>query len=328
MAGCAGENCALPASNQSAFAKGSGFAAGSVQAPPSFLYVENFADSPTVTVYRVGSKYRQLRLTIPRIYNTHNIVVDDTGTLYVAESDAIEVFSGPNKSASYIQDINGPSALALDSEQNLYVADAAGGIEVFSPGGKQLLRTIADGVQAPSAMIFDSEDNLYVANGPLNGNASVTIYPKGASDPSETITYGIATPRALAVDANQTLYVLTGTSVKVYPSGSISPSETIRSGIKMGEALAIDRGGKLFVGGESRVTVYKPGSTAIYRTLQEPTQTTALAFDGSGRLYVATQGPHKGGGVFVYRPGSTSPELRIAQNQGVHNPIALAIGPR
>lgn len=218
MSGCTGENRALPAANPGAFANGSGSAVGSVQTP-SFLYVENFADSPTITVYRVDSKYRQLRMAIPRIYNTRSIVVDDNGTLYVTESDAIEIFSGQNKSASYINDINGPLALAVDSEQNLYVANEAGGIEVFSPGGKQLLRTITDGVEAPSAMIFDTEGNLYVANGPLNGSASVTIYPKGTSDPSETITDGIVAPRALAVDANHTLYVLTGHNVKVYPSG-------------------------------------------------------------------------------------------------------------
>ena len=334
MAGCAGENRPLPATAQGALAHKSNFSVASRKAPP-LLYVENLARHPTVTVYRVGTE--QLRLTIPisRPLCGASMVLDNMGTLYVATVGAIAVFSGPKKSASYItQGINQPSALALDSEQNLYVANETGGVEEFSPGGKQLLRTITDGVETASALAIDSTDNLYVANWPRSGSPSVTVYLNGASDPSETITDGVVKPRVLAVDSKQTLYVSNGNNVTAYSLGSVSPSETLTFpyGVEPGTALAIDKYGRLFVGGKSSVAVYKPGSAAVYRTVNQITPINALATDRGGRLYTANSThKHNGkseGGVWISPPGYLQPTLRIGQKGGVRDPIALAVGPR
>jgi hypothetical protein len=56
----------------------------------------------------------------------------------------------------------------------------------------------------------------------------------------------------------------------------------------------------------------------------------ALAFDGSGNLYVANEngacgGNSRYGTITVYAPGSTSAFLTISQ--GISGPLALAFGP-
>jgi DNA-binding beta-propeller fold protein YncE len=89
-------------------------------------------------------------------------------------------------------------------------------------------------------------------------------------------------------------------------------------------------GAKLYVanGGASTVTVYAPDSKKLLRTIsQGVVKPTALAFDGSGNLYVANCGSYCGGKgsngtVTVYAPGKAKVLRTISQ--GVSSPQALA----
>lgn len=303
----------------------------SAGAKRSYLYVAGSTSRGSVTMYQTGSQRRLLTVkcgpTFPR-----SIVVDASGRLYVPYWGGIGVFSGRNKTLerTITTGTSAPFALALDAQQNLYVANNSGepdgSVSIYSPGGRRLLRRITNGIAQPVALAFDKDENLYVANRPLDSEApSIAIFPKGARKPVRTVKAGVATPYAIAVDAKETLYVLNGGNVEVYPARSTSPSETITSGIVSAQALAIDGSGKLYVGNAGSVTVYEPGSTILYRVLKVPTQTTALAFDDGGRLYVATA--MRKGTVFVFT-SNLRPMPKIGKSQGVSNPNALAVGVR
>ena len=295
----------------------------------SFLYVASSGGRGTITVYQTGTQRRLSTIKSGPAF-PRSILVDASGTLYVPYWGGIRVFSGRDKTfeRTIITGTSAPFALALDAQQNLFVANnngaPDGSVSVYSPGGRRLSRRIVNGIAQPVALTFDKDENLYVANRPLDSvPPSIAIFRKNASKPVRTVRAGVATPYAIAVDAKETLYVLNGGNVEVYPARRTYPSQTITSGIQSAHALAIDGSGKLYVGNAGSVTVYQPGSTIVYRTLKVPAQTTALAFDGDGRLYVATA--MRRGTVFVYT-SNLRPMLKIGASQGVRNPNSIALG--
>ncbi|MBV8067269.1 MAG: SMP-30/gluconolactonase/LRE family protein [Candidatus Eremiobacteraeota bacterium] len=115
--------------------------------------------------------------------------------------------------------------------------------------------------------------NLYVANYTAN---AVTVYAPGSTNVLRTISQGISEPDALAFGPDRNLYVAN--------QGCIDPTycHPVRP---------------------SSVTVYAPGSKSVLREIRHGVSgPSALAFDGSGDLYVAN---HWGYTVTVYAPGST-----------------------
>jgi DNA-binding beta-propeller fold protein YncE len=73
--------------------------------------------------------------------------------------------------------------------------------------------------------------------------------------------------------------------------------------------------------GDNTVTVCALGKTSVLRTIRV-SYPEALAFDGSGNLYVANYGSDA---VTVYAPGEKTVLLKISA--GVNMPAKLAFGP-
>ncbi len=163
---------------------------------------------------------------------------------------------------------------------------------------------VASQIAAPQSVLAGSplapaaDPDLYVAN---SNDNSVTVYAHGSKRLLRRISQGINRPTALAFDGSGNLYV-TNAGCPV----SCSPYVP------------------------STVTVYAPGKTSVLRTISQGIYVpTALAFDGSGKLYVANYGcessscsPSVPFAVTVYPAGKTS--LLRTIYQGVSYPRALA----
>jgi hypothetical protein len=97
--------------------------------------------------------------------------------------------------------------------------------------------------------------------------------------------------------------------VHVFSLPKYSPDGQITVGIDKPEGLAIDTDGNLYVADldSNAVTVYRPRGKVPSLTLNVPDSPLDVAVGSNGYVYVGDEA----GGVDVYRPGATSPSLRL-----------------
>lgn len=310
------------------------------------LYVgntENFGYS-NVNVYAPNSNTPLRTITDGTVFL--RAIGIRSGELYVVNGDdrsSVTVYEkgGTKLLRTFQKKLLYPRALAFGSN-NLFVLnnfqDSHISVTVYNPvGGGAPLRTISAGLNKPVALSY-AAGNMYVANqGPfkIDGDSgSVAVYAGGKDRPARVITQGIAKPTALAFDSAGNLYVANvnvtrtrGPAITVYAKGSSKVLRTITDGVGYDiRALAIDGSQNLYVAGwfrSAHVTVYAKGASKPLRTISKGLKgPDAMAFDGSGNLYVADELGHK---VAVYDP-KTGALLRTIP-QGNLSPVALTFGP-
>jgi sugar lactone lactonase YvrE len=250
------------------------------------------------------------------------IAFDKPGNLYaVSDYFAVSVFAP--KSRALVRTItNGifePFALAVDSSNNLYVANGSNGyngnIAVYPPGSATASRTITDGIYDPESLALDSSGNLYVGNGLYADR--VTVYsPSGTL--LRTIVDGVQDPQSIVLDRRDDVFVANtalgaGRTVTVYAPGKTTLVQTITDGIKFPQSLAIDSTGNLYVAnnGNDTATVYAPKTRKLVRTISKKVGAPwALALDSNDNLYLGSFGSKDK--VGVYPPGHAVPARTIA----------------
>jgi DNA-binding beta-propeller fold protein YncE len=133
--------------------------------PSGNLFVANHH---SVYVFEAGSL--TLLRTITGIRSAAAIAIDSIGRLYVSSTPFtthqgyqpgwVTVYpAGGTKALRKITEgIDVPKAVAVDREDNVYVANAwNSSVTVYSPGGTKRLRTITDGVSGPEFLAFNSQ---------------------------------------------------------------------------------------------------------------------------------------------------------------------------
>lgn len=144
------------------------------------------------------------------VHNSDALAFGPNGNLYVADytlcnppcgRSFVEVYPpGASQPSLTIEDgIEAPVALAIDSDNMLYVAErpyrgAHPRVEVYAPGGTKPIRTIKGRMDEPHALAVDPSNNLYVANA-----NSVNVYSPGGAKLLYKITKGIRFAGALAI---------------------------------------------------------------------------------------------------------------------------------
>ncbi len=266
------------------------------------IYVLNSAEFPkgATTVYSNSAEFPTGNITV------YPPLANGTGILNEAPVATI----GGSKTL-----LDDPAGLAMDSNGNLYVANAQGNpfagkknvekgtVTVYRAGSNGNVEPIATisgsrtGLSYPLGIALDSSGNIYVTNtytGNTRGsppNSSITVYRAGSSGntaPIAVIAGGntdLDYPQGIALDSSGNLYVEgivsgVGNSVNVYPSGSngnVSPAAII-------------------VGADTELDL-----------------PIGIALDSGGNIYVSNGfgGPTQRGSVTVYRAGSSGDAVPI-----------------
>jgi hypothetical protein len=178
------------------------------------IYVANGAFFPgTVSVYSPGGT---LIRTLPG-GGVEGVAVDSTGRVYVSNcnvtcgngtlADSVIVFA-PNSTAvaySITGGISFPTSLALDSSDDLYVANnslgKANNVTKYASGSAALVATL--NAPGPAGIAIDNSGIVFIANGQsANGDSynTLTEYQNGSS---LTVSNGVTTPVAVAVSNPQ-----------------------------------------------------------------------------------------------------------------------------
>ena len=159
-----------------------------------------------------------------------DIKMSKSDVMYIADTGnnairRVKIYSMDSTAAydieTYISSITSPSALAIDSYENVYVVTNGTTISVISPM-TEALSTIYTAASPVYALAVDSMDRLYYAS-----NGAVTRI----GTPSYQIT-GLNMPIGLAIDASNTIYISDAGNNRVYSTiaGNSTPMPIIGDG--------------------------------------------------------------------------------------------------
>lgn len=217
-----------------------------------------------------------------------------------------------------------PLSITLDSENNIYVANASGetsgkksftwdsGIVTYTAGSSgdagffESVNGLAAGINYPDGLAVDSSGNVYTEGTSTAGNG-ISVFAAGSYGNVAPITTivgantGLVAPNRMVLDSNSNLYVSNsfggagGGSVNVYQAGASGDAPPLRT-------ITSDFTG--MSGGASKV-----------------------ALDSSGNIYVANvQGIAQADSVTVYSAGSYAVGAPIATISGDDTALSFPRG--
>ena len=239
-----------------------------------------------------------------------------------------------------------PSAVRLDSKNNVYFAEAGtsgNGDVKFIPAGSTTPSTLiasGAGLNTPTALALDSAGNLYIAD---KGTGS--IFKFDVNGTLTTFASGFTDPEALAIDNFDNLYiadssthavteifqggqqtVVTGTGIVPNPNGV----QAVKGLLVSPSGLAVEADGTLdvsdsgghrvyavdtqhvihFLVGNGTTTDTAPG-TALGTALQDPRD---LAIDAAGDVYIADGTSNRS--ILVYSSTQQNPQVTTIAGTG------------
>ncbi len=219
----------------------------------------------------------------PSLANPVATAVDSNGDAYILEAgktsgtaDLLVIPAGGGAPQTVIPQGAGlvtPSALAIDSTGNYFIADATHGTVARFGADGSINTSYVTGLDNPTAVYADSFDNLYITQAGSSHNV-IEVYAGGprrtiAGSGSNTSAQGVAastasfvSPSAITADLNGILYIADAGGHFVY---AIDKSDTIHE-----------------VAGNGTTTTTVPGQ-ATGTALITP---TSLAVDAAGDIYI------------------------------------------
>ena len=218
------------------------------------------------------------------------VTVDATGNTYVLEAGntpgTADLLLLPAGGVPQIVIPQGaglltPSALAIDSAGNFFIADATHGTVARFGADGTINTSYVTALDTPTAIYVDAFDNLFIAQAGATHNV-IEVYAAGLR---RTIASSFVSPSGLAVDLNGILYIADAGGHLVY---------------------AVDKSGTVHqVAGNGTTTTTVAGQ-ATGTALISP---SSLSVDAAGDLYIADAGANR---VYAVYASTTSSGSNIA----------------
>jgi uncharacterized protein (TIGR03437 family) len=230
--------------------------------------------------------------TAARMHMPSGLAVDDAGNRYIADTSNNRIrkinpagiittiagtgaagLQGDNGPASLAQ-LNGPLSVAVDSQHNIYIADAGNScIRKITAGGIIVTFNVQLGVQLndPEYVAVDSDGSLYIAD---TGNGRVL---KVTSAGLVSTVMLVLQPSAVAVDDNGNVYVSAAKRItKITPTGTLT---TVLDGLNRPRGLALTQNGDLIVADTGANLIRRLSATGALSTIAG---TGVAGFSGDG----------------------------------------------
>jgi hypothetical protein len=242
-----------------------------------------------------------------------------------------------------------PTALGVDSQDNVWVANFYGPLSAFGPQGAPLSSTGFGLINGAAAVIdeaqglaIDTSDNIWVTNtNGGGGNGSVTKFlgatsgsvgsvpqPAGYSDGS------IQFPYAVAADTNGNIFIANSgnSSATVYNDSGTLVSPGLGASLSLNDspnAIALDADHGFWLSGDDTVAHISSSGTLLSNPICCQ-QSLGMATDATGDLWVADYGngatPHGAiAEVVTDNSGNASVPIYISNVGGIDHPQAIAV---
>jgi len=201
-----------------------------------------------------------------------------------------------------------PSQIAVDANDNVYVADSGvGAVEEYPKGYGAVAATATVGANlvAPTGVAVDGAGDVFIAD---SGNIyEVPIGAAGLNTAGQlTLRGGLGNNLKLATDGFDDLYISDPANHRVVKLGTLAgtfgpltQTETDLGGFNAPSAIATDESGNLYVADGANLYEVTPTGTQT-TLLTTLSNATGLAVDPSGSVYVTMPGgtiriPNEGG---------------------------------
>lgn len=218
--------------------------------------------------------------------------------------------------------LTAPSAVCLDNNDNLYVADSTNAA-VYARTSAGVQTTLPfTGLFAPTGLTVDGSGNVYVAD--TNAGKVFKLTPAGVQT---TVGFtGLAQPCAVAVDILGAVYVADQSNAAVYKLSGSTQTTIGFTGLAKPSGLLVDLLGDVYVSDRTNAAVYKlslGGSTQTTLAFTGLTGPGHLAIDDSGSIYVAD---HNSGGTsgFIYKLNTGGTQTTVGLS-GLSKPLGVAV---
>jgi sugar lactone lactonase YvrE len=226
-----------------------------------------------------------------------------------------------------------PDGLALDTQDNLYVANFTAGIVAKITQANQIseyAHVPSSGQTGPAGLTFDQAGNLYIADYAPAPNGAIYKVPPGGGTPT-VFASDLYNPSLMATDSAGNIWVAEygptdgsqSRVLKYSPGGQL----LLSLAIKGADSIAFDGQGNVYI------AAYQEGIIWTFPNVPNPQPTIyvqssslvtcdALAFDPSGNLWVTTYGTINQANGNLYE---ITPQKQISLfAQGLVNPAAIA----
>ena len=284
--------------------------------------------------------------------STH--AAQSSGLIYVsgAQCNCVQIYreSDAKLVGEITNGLSGPLGMAVDSAQNLYVANRAewgkSNVLVFHKGETTAFRTIADPWGWANDVAVDTNGTVFLVNyadfPPRERGGEVSVFPPGQSKPIGFIKdetknkkfYGVS---AAALDSNHNLYITFWNGVGTAYVDEYYQTSGGKAGLKnlgisaVGNGyfdVVLDNQNDVVTQGANTglIAVYPPGQNTPSETIAASSP-GMMAFDESkSNLYVVSQSSTYGFYEFSYPAGQL--EKTVTDGWGPLNiPSGIAVSP-
>jgi hypothetical protein len=195
----------------------------------SLLYVSD-EGAGMVNIYSVP-KYTEVGQITDGIDEPEGLATDKKGNLYVTNigGDTVTVYK-PGQTSPFLTlaEPNEPVSVAVGSNDDVYVGDFSGAVEVFAPGATSPSRRLTNAaLEYVLGLGVDASNDVYAAGLGASG-AAVVEYADATGTGTNLGLTGLSVPAGAFIDNNKNLAIsdFGDDEVLIYPPGETSPSST------------------------------------------------------------------------------------------------------